>query len=822
MGTLLQDVRFGLRTLRKNPGFTAVAVLTLALGIGGTTAIFSVLYCAVLDPLPYVDSHRLAVLVSRDTTQSQDDTNWATVSASEFLDYREQNQVFDEVIGGAYELLAYTNAPEGLIGVRVTDNTFRALGVPPLIGRPITPEDCKPGAPPVAVLSHEVWQSKFGADRGIVGRTLILNRRPTTVVGVMPPRFQLTGGDLWLPATLSRGNATDQALDCVNTGSVANCALTVIGHLKSGVTIEKAAADIAVLARRFAPVYPKNHPKGVTFGVESLVRLRVRTSQSTYYILMGAVSLLLLIACVNVANLLLARATGRKKEFAIRASFGASRGRLVRQLMIESLLLALGGSVLGCLLAWDGLGGLVAIIPPDILDSEAVIRINDPVLLFTLGLTLLSTLLFGLAPALHAARKDLQEPLKASSRGAGESQRHHKLRNLLVVSEVALSLVLLTGAGLLIRSFFALQHAELGYNPDNVLEGAGLHLLESEERYNTPEQRNQFHMESLRRVRALPGVVSAALSFPAMAFGIPAPIEIAGKPSAENRSAWVRFSSDGFFETMGIQLFQGRTISEEDFLHARKVAVVNRAFVIKYFGNENPLGRQIKLLQFEWVPHTVQQTWFEIVGVVADTRHSDGTEPTLKPTVFFPFTVGATRLQFLVVRTVGEPARLANAVWRTVADIDKELQVNGVRPIQEWLGLNWYTEPRFVLTMLVAFASLGLTLVSIGVYSVLSYAVSRRTHEIGVRMALGAQATDVRRMVLKSGLRWLAVGIGIGVPASIALAKVLQNRIWGIKSADPLTLGAVALVLTAVGLAACYFPARRATKVDPMVALRYE
>ncbi len=812
MGALLQDLRYGIRMLAKNPGFTAVAVLTLALGIGGTTVIFSMLYGAVLHPFAdLADPDRLVLLVSRDTTQSQkaqDLADGAWISPSEFLDYREQNQVFDEVVGdgGANWLLGGTDVPQNLLSSRVTDNVFRVFGAAPLMGRPISAEDCKPGAPAVVVLGHKAWRSKFGGDPRIVGRTLVLNHQPTTVIGVMPPRFAFGGAELWFPAIFSRGKSADQERT-----------LSVIGHLKPGVTIERAQADVAVLAKRLAAVYPEAHPKGTVFAVERLDHSITKYYQSTYFILLGAVGLLLLIACVNIANLLLARATGREKEFAVRAALGASRRRLVRQLLIESLLLALGGAVLGCLLAWNALDPLLAIMPDGYRASESVIRINGSVLLFTVGVALLSTLLFGLAPALLAASRDLQGPLKAAGRGSGESRGHHRLRNLLVVGEVALSLVLLSGAGLLIRSFFALQHMDLGYNPDNVLI-TGVDL--PQDRYKTLEQRNQFHMESLRRVRALPGVVSAALDFPVVLAGFLERIEIAGKPSAENRSAWMRLSGDRFFETMGIRLLQGRTFSEEDMVGARKVAVVNRAFVSKYFGDENPLGRQIRVV--DWGPSTVRQTWFEIVGVVGDTRHSDISGPEVQPTVFFPHAAIGHWRHNLVIRTAGDPARLVNAVRQTVAGIDKELPLFGPTTLREEISSWWYTEPRFVLTMVVAFASLGLVLVSIGVYSVLSYAVSQRTQEIGIRMALGAQVTDVRRMVMMSGLRWLAVGIGIGVPASIALARILQNRIWGIKSADPLTLVVVSLLLTAVGLAACYFPARRATKVDPMVALRYE
>jgi predicted permease len=810
--SLIQDIRYGLRMLAKSPAFTAIALLTLALGIGGTTAIFSVVYGVLIDPWPYRDSDRLAVLMAYGTAQPWQ--NWARVSAREFLDYQQQNHVFAEVIGITSDDVRLTGSgtAEYYNGRLVTTNTFRVLDVPPLLGRAFTDEDGKPGAAPVVMLGYKVWQGKFGGDPGIVGKTLTLNHQPTTVIGVVPPRLP---SDLWLPTTISRAEARPDRR------------YSFEARLKPGVSFEQATADIAVLAKRFAKVYPNDH-KDVIFTVESLTFGFTRHLRPTWGILLGAVGLLLVIACVNVANLLLARATGRQREFAIRASLGASHIRLVRQIMVESLLLALGGAALGCAVAWPALVGLLAIVPEQYMESSAVVRINGPVLLFSLGTALVSALLFGIAPALGAARADLQEPLNASSRGSGESRGHGRLRRLLVVSEVALSLVLLTGGGLLIRSFFAFRYADLGYNPDNFLEGA---VTLPEERYKTAEQRKQFCLELLRRVRALPGVISATVnSIGSAGEGALLPMEIAGKPSAGRRSASLAFSDDHFFETMGIQLLQGRTISEEDMVHARKVAVINRALATKYFGGENPLGRQIKLLPAmnigDWPPPALQ-VWFEVVGVVADTRNSNNIGKAVTPMVCVPSTVfvegvGMDPLFPLVVRTVGEPARMVIAVRRTLTEIDKDVSMDGPRPVRELMDKTWYTEPRFVLTMFVAFASLGLVLVSIGVYGVLSYHASQRTHEIGIRMALGAQAAEVRWLVLMAGLRSLLVGIAIGVPASIALAKVLQNRIWGIKTADPLTLVAVSLVLTAVGLVACYMPARRATKVDPMVALRFE
>jgi putative ABC transport system permease protein len=813
--TTWRDVVYGTRMLRKNPGFTIVAVVTLALGIGGITAIYCVIECAVLHPVPYADSHRLLVLFSRDT-RHPGGIGPAWISDAEFLDFQEQNQVFDEVLGGSWkdDLLTGTEAPEYIETFLVTCNTFRVLGIPPLMGRPLTPEDARPGAPPVVVLSYKVWRNKFGGDPEIIGRTIVLNHQSNVIVGVMPPRFEWTlGPSFWRPATLTRGKPSNYFGKFM-----------LVGRLKPSVSIQQATADVAVLVKRFAAIYPEEHPRESSFGVDSLARyLTGEEFRNTLYLLLAGVGLLLLIACMNVANLLLARATAREKEFAIRAALGASRGRLFSQFLVESLLLAFGGTILGWLLAWAVLAGLVTIIPPWEIPNEAVIRINSSVLLFTLGTTIVSVLLFGMAPALLAAGKNLQEPLKAGASGGGDSIRHRKLRNLLVVSEVALSLVLLTGAGLLIRSFFVLRHIELGYNPENVLQ---LVFPLGGERYKTLEQKSQFYMELQSRVRALPGVVSAALGIRASSNGFDTAIKIAGKPGAENDNAQYYYSGDGFFECMGIRLQKGRTISEEDFLHARRVAVVNRTFASHYFGSENPLGRQIEVSGLATgLFGAIQQPWFEIVGVVSDVVVSGNNGPQIpvQPAVYLPYTIGNPFLVVLLVRTAAEPTRLINLLRREVASMDKELTIDaGSGTIQDQLNTDWFTKPRFVLTMLVAFASLGLTLVCVGVYSVLCYVVSRRTKEIGVRMALGAEAANVRRMVMTSGLLWLLAGIGIGVPTSIALAKILQNRIWGITSADPLDLSLVALVLTVAGLAASYIPARRATMVDPLVALRDE
>ncbi len=809
MHALLQDLRFGLRMLAKNPSFTILAIATLALGIGATTAMFSVVEGAVLHPFPYRDSHRLAVVV----IQYQDfgpDYYWGWYPVQEFLDYRKQNRVFDSVFATRHQQVVQTgiDAPVAFDAVMATGNVFQVLGLPPLLGRTFTPADAEPGATPVVVLRHTVWQSKFGGDPGIVGRTLILDRQPTTVIGVMPPRFSLGGGEMWLPHNFTEGeNKGDE--DYIAT----------VGRLKPGVSVEQAAAEAKVLFKGYAELYPKTHPKGTIFGIELLADAAVgRAPHRIFYILLGAVSLLLGIGCVNVANLLLARATARDAEIAIRASLGAGRLRLLRQFLVESLLLALGGASLGCLFAWSGLKAVLALLPSWEIPTESVIRINGPVLLFTVGVALAGTLLFGLAPALHALRRDFQAALRSGGRGAGQSRGHNRLRNLLVVSEVTLSLVLLTGAGVLMRSFLAIRHFEVGYDPDKLLF-AFLNMPDS--RYNTAEQKNQFSLELLSHLRAVPGVVSAAVSMPPVFWpGQPLGIEITGQPSQEGRRAQMRITSDGFFETLELPLLAGRSISEEDNKLGRKVAVVSRTFVRKHFAGENPLGRQITVKEMAEPPYSLKSPSFEIVGITSDFLDNSPDEP-IQPAMYIPHTVVGQSWVSCLVRTAAAPGLLVNSLRQEAASLDKELPLE-FHLVKEKMDENWFAEPRFVTTLMSVFAALGLALVLIGVYSVLSYSVTRRTHEIGVRMALGAEAVDVRWMLLKSGLRWLLVGIGLGVPASLVLARVLQNRIWGLKSADPLTLVAVTLVLTAVGLAACYFPARRATKVDPMVALRYE
>jgi putative ABC transport system permease protein len=826
--SLLRDVRFGLHTLTKSPGFAIVAVLTLALGIGGTTAAFSALYAAFLNS-PYTDSHRLAELVEYRTKWGKGWQFFAEVPAPVFQVFREQKQLFDEVIGEASGpvLLTGTDVPASIYGSPVTEEFFRPLKSAPITGRAFAHDDYTPGAPPVVILSHKLWQTKFGGDYTIIGRTIVINGRPTKVIGVMPPHFQLLFGaaELWLPAALSRDTPT-APLEHFH----------VLGHLKPGVSVEQANAEAAVLGKQLAAIYPKDIPPDAYYGAELLTDIWPnQETRNTFYMLLGAAGLVLLAACANVANLVLARATDRQKEIAMRAALGASRVRLACQLLTENLLLALGGTLLGCLFAWNALKVLAAfLIVQNKLPRESVLQINGSVLLFAIGTALLSTLLLGLAPALLAVSRDLDKSLQSGSRGGGQSRRHGKIQNLAVLSEVVVSVVLLSGTALLIRTSLALHRIKFGYDSNNVLI-ANVEL--PKQRYKTPEERLIFQMDLVHRVRALPGIHAAALGDPPSPFGMGVKVEIAGKPGVDNEGARLLLAGDDYFQTLGMQMLEGRGFSGADIEHARNVVVINQAFANAYFGKGNPLGRQLKLKNFDTDRlYLAQDPWFEIVGVVASTVQLDLRDynPFDMSKIYVPYSIegrdAAMREDFggselLHLHTAGDPTRLLNSVRREVMALDKDVPVS--EPYFGWtlrdlLNEYYLSAPRADLTLLATFASLGLILTCVGVYSVLSFGVSRRTHEIGVRMALGAEAADVRRWVLKAGLQWLLAGIAIGVAATIALAKMLQHQVWWIKTADPLTLTAVSLLLIAVGLAAFYFPARRATKVDPMVALRYE
>jgi len=681
--------------------------------------------------------------------------------------------------------------------------------VPALIGRGIVPEDGNPGAPPVFVMSYKMWRKRFNLDPAVVGRTFTLNGTARTLVGIMPPRFAKMGADLWMPMVPNRSDPEAKQQYFMFQG-----------HLKPGATFRDAQADIDVLAHHLAQVYPKDYPKTFTVEVVSWVDWLVRGFRPTLYTLAAAVSLLLLIACSNVANMLLARATAREKEMAIRASLGASRWRLIRQLLMESFLLALGGAAIGCLLSYGGIKALVTAIPQGAIPSESVISLNVPVLLFSLGAAVFTALLFGLAPALQTVKRDVAEPLKDSGKGVTGGFRRGKLRNALVLVEVALSLVLLTGAGLLMRSFVALMQVDLGLNPDNVLVAR---LPFPRGQYKTAEAKRQFFRPLLQRLYALPGVVATTETSTLPPYGgIGTEVEIPGKTHAEKWGAIFQLCSEGYFPTLGIRVLRGRPLSEAEVNDARKVAVVNQTLVRKFFGQEDPIGRRIKLTMLETeTDPPVKDPVFEIIGVVADAKNNGIQDPP-RPELFVPYTITGAFERGILVRTSKEPLTMLNAVRREIWAIDRNVALTLTGSLKDYLKSFSYAEPRFGLILLSVFASLGLVLVLIGVYSVIAYTVSRQTHEIGIRMALGAGSADVLRMVLWMGARLLGMGLAVGLVASFAVTRLIASQLWGVSPHDPVTLCGVVAVVAGAGLAACYFPARRATRVDPMVALRYQ
>ena len=814
MGTLRQDIRYALRNLGKSPGFAVVAVLTLALGIGASTAIFSVLDNVLMEPFPYADSSRFMSLEIHDTEQSQPGGRGA-FNGPEYLEYAGQNHVFDRVIASANTDVLYRSGEGSLRfhGSYVTPGTFEFLGMSALLGRVMQPADYEPAAPPVFVLRYKTWMKEFAGDPQIVNRTFALNGVARTLIGIMPPRFAWGDADMWIP------DRPSHTLDAKEYAGAFPRFWFLLGHLKAGISKKEAEADLGVIAKRLALAYPKDYPKHFRLQLQSLADGVVGQFRLTIFIVLAAVGLLLLIGCGNVANLLLARAMTREKEFAVRAALGASRWRLVRQLLVESLILALGGAALGTLFAWGGLKFLVALLPQNIIPAEAVIQMNAPVLLFALALAALTAVVFGLVPALKAAHKDVNEPLRDSTKGSGGGFRHGKLRNAVVVLEVALSLTLLVTAGLLMRSFIALREVHLGLQPDHILVAR---LPLPVERYKTAEQVTSFYRPLLLRLKALPGVIEATETSALPPYGgIPSDIEIPGKMHDEKWNAPFQLCSEGYFSVLKIQFLAGRGFTEAEVAGAHKLAVVNQTFVKKYLGNENPIGKQVRIVQLASFEDAVRDPTFEIIGLVADVKNQ-GLQDSITPEIWVPYTVTGSAFRGILVRTAAEPLAMLNTVQHEIWTTDNNVALTFTGTLEGYISQFSYAGPRFGFLLMGIFAGVGLALVIVGVYSVLAYATSCRTQEIGIRMTLGARSSDVLGMVLRMGLRLVGFGVGLGLVASIALGRVLGTQLWGVSAYDPWTLVCVPVILLVTGAAACWVPARRAAGVDPLVALRYE
>jgi putative ABC transport system permease protein len=807
MQKLWQDLRYAVRVLLKNRGFTAVAVLALALGIGANTAIFSVVNSVLLRPLPYREPHRLIALWENYQQRGGPEREW--FSPADFKDFREQAQSLEHVVAllGWGPTLTGQGEPEDLQGAAVAYDTFSMLGVDPAIGRSFTADEDRTGAERVVVLSHGLWQRRFGSDAAIIGKSLILGGESYTAIGVMPRGFTfpiLPNTEIWRPLTPAM-----VALAGCDRGCLV---LRVMARLKSGVTLDAARAESSAIAARMAEQYPETN-KGVGSTVVPLHEQLVGDVRPAMLVLLGAVALVLLIACANVANLLLARAAARQKEVAIRAALGASRGRLIRQHLTESLVLALVGGAFGLLLAFWMVDLLVSFAPKGTPRLEEI-AIDRGVLAFTFGTAILTGLIFGMAPALLSSRANLAGSLKEGGRDTSAGSRGNRVRSGLVVSEIALALMLLVGAGLLIKSFANLQRVDPGFDPENVLRiDVGLPRT----RYPDRNQAAVFFKQLVDRVALLPGVQSAGAvsSLPLSGGGTDSGFAIEGRPQpAPDRQpvAWYAKVTPDYFRTMGIRLMRGRVFTEADNLDASRVVVISETMARRYFPDEDPLGK--RLLFDDGKDRR------EIVGIVADVRHF-GLNLDARPTMYFSQSQSPNRGMSLVVRASGDPMSLAPAIRSEVWALDRDLAVSSVMPMNELIRTS-LAEPRFVLLLLGLFAAVAMALSAIGVYGVMSYSVTQQSHEIGVRMALGAQVRDVLKLVVSRGIALVGGGVALGLVAAFALTRVMESLLFGVSATDFTTFAATSLILAAVALAACFVPARRATKVDPMVALRYE
>jgi putative ABC transport system permease protein len=819
--SLWQDLRYALRQLRRDPGFALVAILTLALGIGASTAIFSVIDNVLLNPFPYKDARSIVYPRVHGSTQGPDEGRQG-FSADEYFGFAGQNHSFESVIGTLDDPVLYKHGAgvEWLYGADMTPGSFEFFGMPALSGRALQPVDYQAGAPPVFVLRYKTWKTKFNADPSVLNKTFVLNGTARTLVGIMPPRFGWYDADVWTPKTPHPGMSTGYA------GLPERW--FVLGRLRPGVSMTQAAADLTGIANRTAKIHPQDYPVEFQVFVEQMGHSAAGPLESTLYVVLGAVGLLLLIGCVNVANLMLSRATSREREFALRAALGASRARLARLLLVESLVLAMAGAALGILIAWGGLKLIVVTMPAGSIPAESVIGLNTQVMAFTLVLAVLTPLFFGLAPALQAARRDLNDPLRDSGRGVIGGFRTARMRDAAVVMEVAVSLTLLVGAGLLMRSFFAMRQVNLGMQADHVFQTM---LLLPPDRYKTADQVSAFFRPVMARVKAIPGVMDAAESSSVPPnVGPDSKIEVSGKSLGEQAHAQVQNVSVAFFRALRIPFEMGREFTEDEINDARKVTVVNRKFASTYLSGENPIGRRVKLKELENVADSLRESSFEIVGVAGDVANQGapgygggGLQAPIQPQVWVPYTVTGSGLQYLVVRSAQPPMEIMNEVQQAVWATDPGVALMYPDALEHAISQGLYAGPGFALLLMILFGCVGLILVTVGVYSVLAYTTAQKTHEIGIRMALGAERANVLRQVIIEGLQLVLAGVAVGLLVSLLLGRAVEAELWpGVKPYDPVTLASTVLLLLATGVLACWIPARRAARVDPMVALRYE
>jgi putative ABC transport system permease protein len=801
MGTLLSDARYALRLLAKRPGFSAVAILTLALGIGATTAIFTVVYAVLLRPLPFRDADRLAHvrIVGRDS-------GGFVLPDTDFLAWRAQNQTADAIAAfdnSSATLTGGDGPPERVPGSKVTDRFFDVLGARPLLGRVFHDGDDKPGAPKTAVLSHALWMRRYHGDPSIVGRTVPISAEPHIVIGVMPAGFTDPRGDkeIWRILTMQQPQRRGPFY------------LSGIARLKPGVSIAELRANLQIITAGLKRQNPG--PEEWTLDAVPLQEAIVGDVRRILYVLLGAVGCLLLIATANVANLLLARAASREREMAVRGALGAARGRIIRQLMTESVVLGIVSGVAGVALAFCGTRALIALAPQGIPRLDEV-GMSTPIFLFALAVASICGVTFSVAPAIRASHAPLVETLKEGGRVAGAS--HRRVQRSLVVAEIALALMLSVGAGLMVRSFVALQHVSPGFEPSHLLT---FRLSLPPTQYANGDAQRGFFSRLLQRLEALPGVQAAGLtiSLPPYLLAMTDNFTVEGQVVPPNQSAPLGpllFVNETYFSTLGAPLLRGRFFTERDDDKAPDAAIINETLAKQYFPNVDPVGRRLKI----GGPERPNNKWNTIVGVVGDINYS-GLDAQPEPVVYYPFRQATTNNQYVVIRTSMNPRSLEPSVKAVVADLDKDVPVVNVRTMDE-LMTEAVAPPRFRTVLVSMFAIVGLLLAAIGIYGVMAYAVTERTHELGVRIALGADSGDVLRIVLGEAAWLAATGVVLGLAGALGATRLIQTLLFGVTATDALTFTGIALLLASTALIASYIPARRATKVDPMVALRYE
>ena len=799
LGTLWQDVRYGFRMLAKKPGFTLVAIITLALGIGANTAIFSVINAVLLRPFPYPEAARLVTMRSNQ-------------SLPDLEDIQAQSQSFEDVGGVVLQAQDYTGGSEPVQVQAGLSNAgiFKVLGARPLIGRVISPEEDRYGGERVVVLSYGFWQRQMGADASVIGRQIPLSGNNYTVVGVLPPGFEAPREKPEVWVSLKVANPLAAKARGVHF-------LRTYWLLKPGVTLAEAQAEMGGIDRWLEQQYPEEN-KGRETRLMSLHERVAGDTRPALFVLFGAVGLVLLIACANFANLLLARAASREREIVIRATLGAGRRRIVRQMLTESVLLSLLGGACGLVLALWSIDLLQSLKPANLprLDS---IQIDARVLIFTLAVAVLTGLVFGLVPALNSSRLNVNEALKEGGRSATMGTARRRFSSLLVVSELALAVVLLVGAGLLIKGFWRLRAVEPGFNPEHLLT---MRVELPEARYREIPKQTQFRRQVLDAINSLPGVQAAMVSeIPLIDDALMHNFIIQGRPAispGEEPDLYSRSTGGDYFRTMNIPLRAGRDFTPQDGADAPLVGIINESMVRRYFANENPIGARMRWARAEGEPQ-----WIEIIGVAGDIKHFGLNEPE-EPAVYTPYAQSQQpwkRWMYLVVRSDADPATLINLIKTQVWTVDNQIPVTRVQTMTEVMAAS-IAGQRFNMLLLGIFAGVALLLAAVGIYGVISYSVTQRTHEIGIRMALGAQAGDVLKMILGQGLLLASIGVVIGVVGAFALTRLMSSLLFGVTATDPMTFTIVSLLLIAVALAACYIPARRAMRVDPMVALRYE